>query len=268
MAVGKKKGAKVRITLKIAKKSVSLTADGMRRLDLSKRGIDTFPKCLLKMADVDELDLSRNLLQKLPESIEHFANLRCLDLHSNRLERLPEAIGRLQNLRHLNLCDNRLGPAVPAELGALRALRSLNLGMNRIETLPRAPFFQGLAELRKLGLFDNLLAEPPEAARSLPRVRRLNAERNPFSLVAPGDGGDRARDELPRLYLRGEGDLCGACQRRSRERWGGRNPGGGSGPPNGRPRFSGLSTPNSVARETQGRWRVRNSGATETPEAT
>ncbi|KAG5831696.1 hypothetical protein ANANG_G00306480, partial [Anguilla anguilla] len=67
------------------------------------------------------------------------------------------------------------GAGRPAELGALRALRSLNLGMNRIETLPRAPFFQGLAELRELGLFDNLLGEPPEVARSLPRVHRLNA---------------------------------------------------------------------------------------------
>ncbi|KAJ8361383.1 hypothetical protein SKAU_G00179080 [Synaphobranchus kaupii] len=114
MAVGKKKGAaKVRITLKVAKSAVKVTADGKRRLDLSKRGIDTFPKCLLKLADVDELDLSRNLLQKIPESIECFVNLRRLDLHSNRIERLPEAVGKLQNLRHLDVCDNRLGPGVP-----------------------------------------------------------------------------------------------------------------------------------------------------------
>ena len=83
MAKGKKSGEPKgkKITLKMAKNALRLTVDGKRRLDLSNMEIATFPKCILKLADVDELDLSRNMLRKIPDSIHEFVNIRMLDLH-------------------------------------------------------------------------------------------------------------------------------------------------------------------------------------------
>ncbi|XP_016296253.1 leucine-rich repeat-containing protein 18-like [Sinocyclocheilus anshuiensis] len=91
------------ITLKMAKNALKVTVDGKRRLDLSNMAIATFPKCILKLSDIEELDLSRNLLKKIPDAIDKFVNLRLLDLHSNHLEQVPAAIGRLHNLYSLNL---------------------------------------------------------------------------------------------------------------------------------------------------------------------
>lgn len=72
MAKGGKKGGGAKgkkVTLKMAKNAVRVTTDGHRRLDLSNMGIATFPKCLLKLPDLNELDLSRNQLKKLPDFI-------------------------------------------------------------------------------------------------------------------------------------------------------------------------------------------------------
>uniref|UniRef100_A0A3B1JGF3 Leucine rich repeat containing 18 n=1 Tax=Astyanax mexicanus TaxID=7994 RepID=A0A3B1JGF3_ASTMX len=128
------------------KNAVKLTVDGKRRLDLSNMEIATFPKCILKLCDVEELDLSRNFLKDIPESIDRFVNMRWLDLHSNNLEKLPE-------------------------LGLLRGLRSLNLGMNRIEIVPSS--IGALKELRQLRLFNNLLTRVPPWLHSLPNLQTL-----------------------------------------------------------------------------------------------
>ncbi|KAG9341102.1 hypothetical protein JZ751_019856 [Albula glossodonta] len=253
MAVGKKKASKVKITLKMAKSSLRLTADGKRRLDLSKRGIDTFPKCILKLADVEELDLSRNRLRKIPESIERFVNLRWLDLHSNQIEQLPDAIGKLQNLRHLNLCDNRLA-RVPPEIGDLRDLRSLNLGMNLMESVPSA--VAGLTELQELGLFDNKLTQLPAGVTDLPNLSKVNTKRNP---VTRRDGTDPAR-LAERLYLLNENGMCATCLKKCQEEREKLYPRGSADRPIRRPYFSGLSTPNSVAWETQVVWRMKTPG--------
>ncbi|XP_036402382.1 leucine-rich repeat-containing protein 18 [Megalops cyprinoides] len=258
MAVGRKKGApKVKITLKMAKNALRVTADGRQRLDLSKLGLDAFPKCILKLANVDELDLSRNRLRTLPDCIERFANLRRLDLHSNRIERLPDAIGRLQSLRHLNLCDNRLSAdGVPAAVAGLTELRSLNLGMNRLESVP--PAVLGLAELRELGLFDNLLRGLPEGLAGLPHLCRVNAARNPVAAPHAGScaqGADPA-SRPERLYLPDEGDLCKPCLQKCREATA-KLHGRGHTDAIRRPDFSRLSTPNSVAWETQAVWRMK-----------
>ncbi|XP_036376778.1 leucine-rich repeat-containing protein 18 [Megalops cyprinoides] len=255
MAKGKKqaeaKGRK--ITLKVARNSVRMTVDGKRRLDLSNMQIAAFPKCILKLSDVEELDLSRNMLRKIPDSIGQFPNLRWLDLHSNQLEQLPETIGQLQNLYYLNLANNRLGSAgLPAEIGLLRGLRSLNLGLNRLDTLPSS--MAALRELRELGLFNNLLTRVPPCVRSLPKLGRLNIKCNPI----PSPDRDRALDPIKRvrcLYLVTEDCLCEDCIKRctDQRQWLQSRLSGGS--PDRKPHFSGLITPNSVAQQDQALWR-------------
>ncbi|KPP72300.1 leucine-rich repeat-containing protein 18-like [Scleropages formosus] len=241
-----------KITLKIARNALKVTVDGKRRLDLSNMGIDTFPKCLLKLAAVEELDLSRNTLKKIPDYIGQFLNLRWLDLHSNQIERLPETIGQLKGLCHLNLCNNRLSSCgIPAEIGRLTSLRSLNLGMNRLDHLPGS--ITNLQELEELGLFDNLFTAVPESVLCLPALTRLNTKRNP--LLSVGEAGDtECVQPMERLYLVREEDLCDSCLRKCKEdrkrldKW-------CADTSHVKTRFSGLITPNSIARQHQALWR-------------
>ncbi|TSL75289.1 Leucine-rich repeat-containing protein 18 [Bagarius yarrelli] len=217
MAKGKKKSNEPKgrkITLKTAKNAVKLTMDGKRRLDLSNMEITTFPKCILKLCDVDELDLSRNMLKKIPDSINKFVNLRLLDLHSNYLEQLPEAIGHLQKLQNLNVCNNMLTTyGIPHTLCLLKNLRKLNLGMNRIGTVP--PFITGLKELCDLWLFNNLLTHIPPWLQNLPNLQTLNVKCNPLPLENPPKLDPIERVEC--LFLVRKDCLCSECLKKCKE---------------------------------------------------
>ncbi|XP_047672990.1 leucine-rich repeat-containing protein 18 [Tachysurus fulvidraco] len=217
MAKGKRKSNEPKgrkITLKMAKNAVKLTMDGKRRLDLSNMEITTFPKCILKLCDVDELDLSRNMLKKIPNSINKFVNVRLLDLHSNQLEQLPEAIGHLQKLQNLNICNNMLTTyGIPHTLGLLRNLKKLNLGMNRIETVPS--FIAGLKELCELRLFNNLLTQIPLWLQNLPNLHRLNIKCNPLPSGNPPKLDPIQRVES--LYLVRKDCFCSECLKKCKE---------------------------------------------------
>ncbi|XP_028825853.1 leucine-rich repeat-containing protein 18 [Denticeps clupeoides] len=256
MAKGRKRPTETKgkkITLKMAKNAMQLTMDGKRRLNLSNMGIATFPKCILKLCDVDELDLSRNLLRKIPDSISRFVNLRWLDLHSNQLEQLPETIGRLQNLCSLNLSNNHLTTSsLPREVGLLAKLQSLNLGLNRLESLPSS--LAALKDLQDLGLFNNQLTRVPDWLRKLPKLQKLNTNGNPLPSERPEMLEPIKRVES--LYLVKESCLCRACiqhYREKKERLD--HHVSAAEQKKTRTRFTGLIAPNSVAQENQALWR-------------
>ncbi|MEE6527126.1 hypothetical protein FKM82_028240 [Ascaphus truei] len=218
MAKGKGGPKGKKITLKIAKNAIRLTFDGKRRLDLSKMGIAAMPKCLLKLSDVEELDLSRNQLRKVPDWIQRFQNLRLLDLHSNLIEKLPESIGELQALLHLNVSNNKLTTkGLPMELSQLKNLRQLNLGLNFINMLPTT--LGALKELKEVGLFDNHLTSVPTSILQLPKLKKLNAKRNP--IPATDEELEAEEQETIRrveaLCLVNEKDLCSPCAAKCQE---------------------------------------------------
>ncbi|NWX45304.1 LRC18 protein, partial [Steatornis caripensis] len=254
---GKAKGPKGRkITLKFAKNSIRISFDGKRRLDLSKLGITTFPNCILKLADVDELDLSRNMLRSIPSSIQNFKKLRWLDLHSNQLEELPKTIGRLQNLFYLNVCNNKLtAKNLPEELNLLKNLHILNLGLNCLDSIPSS--LGALTELREIGVFDNALTSIPSSVQELPKLTKLNAERNPF----PDSSEEEENADLKRietLYLVQDKDLCHSCLKMCQEERDKMNNLKNMTPsPPKKPSFPLLLTPNSPAKDNQEEWRLR-----------
>ncbi|XP_037321076.2 leucine-rich repeat-containing protein 18 [Pungitius pungitius] len=260
--MAKGKGAKgTKLTLKIAKKAIRMAPDGRRRLTLSNMGITIFPKCLLKLKNVDELDLSRNLIQKLPDNIGSFSSLRGLDLHSNKLESVPESIGNLVGLTHLNLSNNRLISAgLPSTLGSLTSLKSLNLGMNQLDNLP--PTMKALDSLQELGLFDNLFISLPEFLKVLSNLTKLNMKHNPLSHVqVDGERMENKNSEAEEdMYLVHESSLCRTCLKRCQEHRdgvaGGRGGGGGDVLEEMRI-YRGLMVPNSVAAVNQDVWRTR-----------
>ncbi|NWR71113.1 LRC18 protein, partial [Centropus unirufus] len=255
---GKGKGPKGRkITLKIAKESIRQSFDGALRLDLSKMGITTFPNCILKLADVDELDLSRNMLKKIPSTIEKFQKLRWLDLHSNQLEELPSTIGTLKNLFYLNLCNNKLiSTNLPEELKLLKNLHILNLGLNRLDSIPTT--LGDLGELKVMGLFDNALTSIPESVTGLPKLKKLNVERNPFPELEIEEEDVDPIKRIETLHLVQEKDLCRSCLRMCRgERENLKELGNMTPSPSKKPSFPLLLTPNSTAKDNQDEWRVR-----------
>nr|XP_033797068.1 leucine-rich repeat-containing protein 18 [Geotrypetes seraphini] len=253
-AKGKKAPKGKKITLKTAKNSLKITIDGKRRLDLSKLGITTFPKCILRMADIDEIDLSRNMIKKIPDSIQKFHNLRWLDLHSNLIEKIPETIGQLQNLLFLNLSNNKISnKGLPLEICNLKNLRMLNLGLNTIENIPTT--YGSLKELKEVGLFDNYLTSIPKSILNLPKLKKLNTKRNPFPKPEEEEPADPIK-RLEALYLVNESDLCSSCLNKGQQQRDKMN--------NiirepalckRNPLFTNLITPNSTAKENQAEWR-------------
>lgn len=258
-AMPKKKEAKgTKITPKQAKAAVRMTLEGQRRLTLSHMGIIVFPKCLLKMTNVDEMDLSRNQIQKLPPNFGDLSALKSLDLRGNMLEDLPESIGKLAQLTYLDLSYNRLTSAgIPPTLGSLTNLISLNLGMNKLDALP--PTMQALENLEDLLIFDNLFTEEPAFLTALGNLCIVNVMRNPFS-----EPKEESEEQEPgeQLCLVHESILCKRCLKRCKDKM------------QSLPRIAkgysmidskkirtylGLMVPNSVAKVNQDEWRVRQS---------
>ncbi|TNN71820.1 Leucine-rich repeat-containing protein 18 [Liparis tanakae] len=252
-----------KLTLKVIKKAIRMTLDGRRRLTLSNMGITIFPKCVLKLTNVDELDLSRNLIKKLPDNIGSFWSLRLLDLHSNKLESVPESIGNLVGLTHLNLSNNRLISAgLPSSLGSLTGLKSLNLGLNQLDSLP--PTMEALDGLQELGIFDNLFIDLPEFLKVLRNLTKVNVKRNPLSYVQGDSEGtqkeqSQAEEDVYHESSLGRTSLKG-CQEQ-RDGFTGREGGGGGGGEVFEEItiriYHGLMVPNSVASVNQDVWRIR-----------
>lgn len=241
----------------MAKNSVRVLFNGRRRLELSKMGIATFPKCLLELADVEEIDLSRNMLRKIPNIIEKFQNLMWLDLHSNQIDELPPEIGTLQNLTFLNLCNNKLTTkGLPEELTKLRNLRTLNLGLNCLETIPTT--LGSLKELIELGLFDNSLTIIPKSVKKLPKLERLNVKRNPLPEFVKEEEPIDTVKRVESLCLVEKKDLCRIClqvcqgERDELHKLEDVTPG-----PSNKLSFPSLTTPNSTARDNQEEWRMK-----------
>lgn len=271
MPKGKGKGAKgTKVTLKSAKKAIRMTPDGRHRLTLSNMGITIFPKCLLKLTNLDELDLSRNLIQTLPDNIGNFLSLRWLDLHSNKIESVPESIGNLVGLTYLNLSNNRLtSMGLPSTLGSLTSLKTLNLGMNQLDALP--PTMVTLRSLQELGLFDNLFNTLPEFVKVLRNHTKVNMKRNPV-WYAQGDGEGTLKEKSvleEEVRLVYESNLCKTCLKRCKAQTervlkggggGGRRRSGGDGDMFEEKRirtYPGLMAPHSVATVNQDVWRIR-----------
>ncbi|KAM4729426.1 leucine-rich repeat-containing protein 18 [Anableps anableps] len=264
----KKEGGVKKVTLQTAKKAIQLTPDGKRKLTLSNMGLTVFPKCLLKLKNVDELDISRNLIHKLPDNIGVLTSLRWLDLHSNKLESVPESIGNLEGLTHLNLANNCLTSAgLPSSLGFLCNLKSLNLGLNQLDALP--PTLEQLENLQELALFDNRFTKLPEFVQTLRNLTKLNLIRNPltFSQASSERIKKEKSEQKEEVYLVHESSLCKKCLQRCKAEAGRILRGDRRGSKRveksdvfeeKKKRFSGLMTPNSVAAVTQDVWRIRS----------
>jgi Leucine-rich repeat (LRR) protein len=120
------------------------------RLDLSKQKLQTLPKALFGLYNLQELILYKNRLHEIPAEIGNLTNLQKLDVSKNELTELPPAIGNLTNLTELVANQNEIYK-LPAEIGNLINLEYLDLWSNEIDVFP--PEINNLKEsLKKLDL--------------------------------------------------------------------------------------------------------------------
>ncbi len=177
---------------------------GQEKLDLSRKGIRSFPAQIGKLTQLQQLDLDGNQLTSLPAKIGKLTKLtelrfdnnqltsvpaeigkltqlQRLDLDGNQLTSLPSQIGKLTKLRKMYLNDNQL-TSLPAEIGKLSQLRTLFLHSNRLTSLPAE--IGKLTQLQELYLHRNQLTSLPAEIWKLTQLQRLDLDQNQLSSLA------------------------------------------------------------------------------------
>ncbi|MEV5820988.1 COR domain-containing protein [Micromonospora haikouensis] len=147
--------------------------DGYARF--SGWGLQSLPRAISELANLERLYLIHNRLESLPPGIGHLVNLTELDVRNNVLTSLPKEIGELRKLEELYLDDNKI-TALPPEIGRLSELRELDLDGNQIEALP--PELFRLRNLEQLDLRNNNLTHLPAEIGQLTNLRRLYLSNN------------------------------------------------------------------------------------------
>lgn len=108
-------------------------------------------------------------IQTLPKAIGYLQQLEILYLRNNQLNQLPPQIGMLHNLRKLYISNNKLA-TLPPQIGMLYCLEVLELSVNYLRQLPQE--VQQLQQLKKLDLFFNpiLDKEVQQLQHELPKT--------------------------------------------------------------------------------------------------
>ena len=143
-------------------------------------------------SDPTMLNLSCRGLSSWPSAVHLDSRLVHLYLNDNQLTELPEAIGRLRSLWQLFVHDNRL-LELPASIGQLRALWELDAHSNQLTALPLS--LAKCTSLRRLDVSDNLFS----LTLSLGWLGKLRSLRLAQALFDSIDGAGLPDEQQPRL---------------------------------------------------------------------
>lgn len=127
--------------------ALSVPADSVYKLDLSKSKFKEFPTEIFQFKNLEWLSLSKTKLSELPSEF-YFPKLEYLDLSKNDFGVFPEEICEIQSLKVLHLQKNHI-VEIPSCIGQLSQLEHLDLWFNLIETIP-----EEFANLRALRFVD------------------------------------------------------------------------------------------------------------------
>ncbi|XP_061326937.1 toll-like receptor 6 isoform X1 [Pezoporus flaviventris] len=157
------------------------TLTDLKLLILQRNKFESLPKVSFmtsRMKSLKYLDMSSNLLRHEGADVQcqWAESLTELDLSSNQLadavfECLPV------NIQSLNLQNNQIS-SVPRGMAELKALKELNLASNRLADLPGCGDFTSLEFLNVE--MNSILTLSADFFQSCPRVRELQAGKNPF----------------------------------------------------------------------------------------
>ena len=171
-----------------------------KAVDLRDKPLSSFPAELLDnyQLKIILLDGSRerpNSMETIPKDIARLRNLQRLSLSHCELKTLPNSIGQLKKLNVLNLSNNQL-KNLPASLGDLSFLTSLNLTDNELKRLP--PSIGNLVNLRSLNLEYNRITQLPLTLKNLElRLQNINLKLNPIER----ENYSKLKERLPRTRI-------------------------------------------------------------------
>jgi Leucine-rich repeat (LRR) protein len=153
-----------------------ISAEEVRRLDLSGHSLKEIPQSFGLLINLLVLNLSNNKLTTLPQSMKNLSSLSNLDIRRNSFELLPDFIGSMP-LRSLNASGNKITDI--SILGACKELRVLDMSSNSLKEL--GAVFELKNELRTLNLSNNFLKDIGSFLPVLESVQRLNLNGNLIS---------------------------------------------------------------------------------------
>lgn len=147
-----------------------LTDTTIRVLKLYGNEIDSIPKGIEGMKNLEKLYIGKNNLVYISPEISNLEHLKMLSAQYNELETLPDQLTNCQELEDLILNQNRL-TRLPDSLGNLKKLENLQLDFNQLDSLPES--IGECINLRYFSLNRNFLKELPSSMGHLHKLRDL-----------------------------------------------------------------------------------------------
>ena len=154
------------------------TLTQLKELWLTWGALETIPKEIGRLKELENLLIVSNQLQRLPDEIVSLSRLRHLELTDSQVTELPENLGRLGALRVIILHKNQL-QKLPDSFGQMNRLEIAEIDLNQIERLPED--LSGLTNLRVLGLGDSELSVLPQSIGELTAMEELYFGANQLS---------------------------------------------------------------------------------------
>ena len=143
----------------------------LKKLDLSKSNLTTFPVHILTLINLKGLNLSNNQIPAIPEGINQLEKLRKLNISNNLLTAFPDSTLALKNLEEFSISNNKI-PAIPEDITKLTKLRKLNISFNQFTTFPM--HILQIASLEKLTVSEREIDTMPGDKTFLEKLATLN----------------------------------------------------------------------------------------------
>lgn len=98
-------------------------------------GLESIPKEIFRIKDLETLGLEFNCLKEIPDDISNLFSLKILFLSYNNFKDFPKAITKLPILTTLSLNNNYIS-TLPEYINQLKSLKTLYIRKNKITRIP------------------------------------------------------------------------------------------------------------------------------------
>jgi Leucine-rich repeat (LRR) protein/predicted GNAT family N-acyltransferase len=177
-----------------------VTAEALKRLDLSGRSLEELPESIGLLSGLVALNLAGNNLKTLPDSLSNLSMLNNLDIRRNRFEAVPSVLSSLTLLLGLQEADLTSNQLKDLYLHDLDDLEIMILDSNPIQKIEVdesfAPYLKEFScdscelqtfvwvpslELASLCFSSNAITTVPEEIGKYTKLRQLDLDGNGIS---------------------------------------------------------------------------------------
>ncbi len=147
----------------------------LEHANFSFNNLKNIDKEILNRPNLQSLDLKRNEIRRINKDLFKLETLLILDLSHNKISKLPKGFEKLNDLQELYLHHNEISK-IPKDLPNLKRLRILDLNHNEIKKLPEG--YSGWRRLEQLNISYNQIKSLPTKLKVLKRIRYFDASHN------------------------------------------------------------------------------------------